>query len=104
MLLTDVPWLKRGEAESSSLAGSLIIVQVSQDWSRLGRVYTRRSHYHRRRSGLLLLFFVLMRWGMDDGDIVCNLKKMEDKKCIVRWWLEEYDERMNVGYVGAVNK
>lgn len=89
VLLTGVPWLKRGEAESSSLAGSLIIVQVSQDWSRLGRVNTRRSHYHRRRSGLLLLFFVLMRrrWGMDDGDLVCNLKKMEDKKCIVRWCL-----------------
>lgn len=107
VLLTDVPWLKRGEAESSSLAGSLIIVQVSQDWSRLGRVNTRRSHYHRRRSGLLLLFFVLMRrrWGMDDGDLVCNLKKMEDKKCIVAsWCLEEYDERMNVRYVGAVNK
>lgn len=41
---------------------------------------------------------------MDDGDLVCNLQKMEDKKCTVRWWLEEYDERMNVGYVGAVNK
>lgn len=105
VLLTGVPWLKRGEAESSSLAGSLIIVQVSQDWSRLGRVYTRRSHYH-CHSGLLL-FFVLMRrrWGMDDGDLVCNLKKMEDKKCIVAsWCLEMYDERMNVRYVGAVNK
>lgn len=86
-------------SESSSLAGSLRIVQVSRDWSRLCRVNTWHSHYH-RHSGLLLFFAVMEveienkqwrvswvsceenGWQETHCELVCWVVWWEDKSCV----------------------